>query len=124
VTLGDKMADYYPLVSRLIAEHAGDSSAEGRQVLYDRARAALLDGLRTAEPPFAQSQIMRERLSLEDAVNRIEGEVAQRKLEIPISKSSDRTTETDLETADAFPFMVLRGAATGRLNQIWRCAWR
>jgi hypothetical protein len=123
MTLGDKMADYYPLLSRLIAEQARDSSAESRQVLYDRARAALLDGLRSAEPPFSQFHIMHERLALEDAVNRIEGEVTQRMQEVP-PETSDQTTSAYLEAVDAFPFMVLRGDATGKLNQTWRCAWR
>jgi hypothetical protein len=67
------MADYYPLLSRAIAGLENNTS-EQRRAVYDRARAALVRQLRGTEPPLTEPEITRERLGLEDAVRRIEGE--------------------------------------------------
>jgi hypothetical protein len=72
---GDKMADYYPLISKAVAGLADDASGE-RQAIYNRMREALSAALRTTEPPFTEFQVMRERLALEDVVRRVEEEVA------------------------------------------------
>ena len=49
-----------------------------RRAVYDRARAALMDQLRSLEPPLSEGDIARERLALEDAVNRVESEQRRR----------------------------------------------
>src|SRR5262249_32023684 len=51
---------------------------ESRRALYERARAALIAQLRSVEPPLSESEITRERLSLEEAVRKVESEAAQR----------------------------------------------
>ncbi len=65
------MADYYALISRAAAglEH---NTGENRRVLYDRARSALLNQLRGVDPPLEEADITRERLSLEEAIRRVE----------------------------------------------------
>ena len=70
------MADYHPLISRAVAglEH---STGENRRVLYERARAALLNQLRSVDPPLEESDITRERLALEEAIRKVEAEAAQ-----------------------------------------------
>jgi hypothetical protein len=72
------MADYYPLIARAIAGLDPSAPGESRRALYERARAALITQLRSVEPPLSESEITRERLSLEEAVRKVESEAAQR----------------------------------------------
>src|SRR5207248_6323861 len=72
------MADYYPLIARAIAALDPNAPGESRRALYERARTALIAQLRSVQPPLSQSEITRERLSLEEAVRKVEAEAAQR----------------------------------------------
>src|SRR4030088_3260168 len=72
------MADYYPLIARAITGLDPAAPGESRRALYERARAALIAQLRSVEPPLSESEINRERLSLEEAVRKVESEPAQR----------------------------------------------
>jgi hypothetical protein len=65
------MADYYPLLTRAL-DALSDRSPQMRQAVYDRARSALMEQLRNLDPPLSEADIARERLALEDAVNRVE----------------------------------------------------
>lgn len=69
------MADFHPILARAIAGLT-DKSPEARKAVYDRARAALLAQLRSLDPPLSEADITRERLSLDEAVSRIEAEIA------------------------------------------------
>src|SRR6476619_7085507 len=72
------MADYYPLIARAIAGLDPNAPGESRRALYERARAALIQQLRGVQPPLSESEVTRERLSLEEAVRKVEAEAAQR----------------------------------------------
>jgi hypothetical protein len=72
------MADYYPLIARAIAGLDPSAPGESRRALYERARAALIAQLRSVDPPLSETEITRERLSLEEAVRKVESEAAQR----------------------------------------------
>src|ERR1700716_1588321 len=72
------MADYYPLIARAIAGLDPSAPGESRRALYERARAALIAQLRSVDPPLSESEITRERLSLEEAVRQVESQAAQR----------------------------------------------
>ena len=72
------MADYYPLIARAIAGLDPSAPGESRRALYERARSALIAQLRSVQPPLSESEITRERLSLEEAVRKVEFEAAQR----------------------------------------------
>jgi hypothetical protein len=121
---GDKMADYYPLITKAVAGLAPDALSESRQALYDRMREALSTALRTAEPRFTEFQIMRERLALEDAVSRVEDEVAQLGRDV-IPTDDDLPADTDdMGKAVDIPLMFLTGGAVGRMDPVWRFAWR
>ena len=76
------MADYYPLIARAIAGLDPSAPGESRRALYERARAALIQQLRGVQPPLSESEITRERLSLEEAVRKVESEAAQRAREV------------------------------------------
>jgi hypothetical protein len=85
------MADYYPLIARAIAGLDPSAPGESRRALYERARAALIAQLRSVEPPLSESEITRERLSLEEAVRKVESEAAQRAREASRSTDPART---------------------------------
>src|SRR3569832_2004644 len=72
------MADYYPLIARAIAGLDPSAPGESRRALYERARSALIAQLRSVQPPLSESEITRERLSLEEAVRKVESGAAQR----------------------------------------------
>src|SRR5207342_3035813 len=72
------MADYYPLIARAIAGLDPSAPGESRRALYERARSELIAQLRSVQPPLSESEITRERLSLEEAVRKVESEAAQR----------------------------------------------
>ena len=86
------MADYYPLIARAISGLDPSAPGESRRALYERARTALIAQLRSVEPPLSESEITRERLSLEEAVRKVESEAAQRARDL--TRGSDAKNES------------------------------
>jgi hypothetical protein len=84
------MADYYPLIARAIAGLDPSAPGESRRALYERARSALIAQLRGVEPPLSESEITRERLSLEEAVRKVESEAAARARDLSRPDSGGR----------------------------------
>jgi hypothetical protein len=87
------MADYYPLIARAVAglqKNTGDA----RRALYERAREALVAQLRGVTPALDESDVTRERLSLEEAIRKVEGESA---------RQSTSRSETARVKAPEFP---------------------
>src|SRR5687767_2339169 len=82
------MADYYPLIARAV-EGLDDRGPAMRNAVYERARTALVEQLRSLEPPLSQGDIDRECRDLEDAIRRVEGEnnpvLARKAAPAPIS---------------------------------------
>jgi len=71
------MADYHPLVARAVSG-LDKNTGENRRALYERARAALVNQLRSVEPALDESDITRERLALEEAIRKVEAEAVKR----------------------------------------------
>ena len=72
------MADYYPLVAKAVAG-LEKNTGEGRRLLYERARTALVAQLRGMnDPPLTEAEITRERLALEESIRKVEAEAARR----------------------------------------------
>src|SRR6202048_3756727 len=90
------MADYYPLIARAIAGLDPSAPGESRRALYERARAALIAQLRSVQPPLSESEITRERLSLEEAVRKVESEADQR------ARDASRAGRDRVRAGDAF----------------------
>lgn len=67
------MADFYPILARAVAG-LPDKSPPARQAVYDRARTALVAQLRSLDPPLGEAEIMRERLSLDEAMAKVEAD--------------------------------------------------
>src|SRR5438128_9099597 len=97
------MADYYPLIARAIAGLDPGAPGEQRRALYERARAALIAQLRSVQPPLSESEITRERLSLEEAVRKVESEAAQRARDASRA-GGDRARSGDAFRANARPY--------------------
>ena len=98
------MADYYPLIARAIAGLDPSAPGESRRALYERARAALIAQLRSVQPPLSESEITRERLSLEEAVRKVESEAAQR------ARDASRASSSGARAGDALRRANTRGA--------------
>jgi hypothetical protein len=97
------MADYYPLIARAIAGLDPSAPGESRRALYERARAALIAQLRSVQPPLSESEITRERLSLEEAVRKVESEAAQRAREASRPGGPPRSSGDAFRRANAAP---------------------
>jgi hypothetical protein len=69
------MADYYPLLAKAVAAQA-QSDPNKRRAIYERARTALLGQLRAIQPPVPEPDIERESQALDEAINRLESEIA------------------------------------------------
>src|SRR6201747_387361 len=107
------MADYYPLIARAIAGLDPSAPGESRRALYERARAALIAQLRGVQPPLSESEITRERLSLEEAVRKVESEAAQRAREASRSGDASRPGGDRARAGDAFRATTRPGARPG-----------
>jgi len=81
------MIDYYPFVTRIVAG-LDSNTGESRRVLYGRARATLCEQLRGVNPPLTDSEITRERLSLEAAIRRFEAEAIRRPRNTPMDAAT------------------------------------
>src|SRR5438270_3789772 len=93
------MADYYPLVAKAVAG-LEKNTGEGRRMLYERARTALVAQLRGMnDPPLTEAEITRERLALEEAIRKVEAEAARRGREVPRAEPSPARSDSDSTNA-------------------------
>ena len=69
------MTDYYAALKKAI-ERLDRNSAEARLKFYDNAREVLNQGLNASDPPPPASEVSRQRQELEDAIRRLEREIA------------------------------------------------
>ncbi len=67
------MADYLPLISRAVSNLPEDTP-DARRAIYERARAALEQQLRSLNPPLPEADIIRERVALDEAIAQVENE--------------------------------------------------
>ncbi len=68
------MADYYSLLARAVANLPKTSPPSARRAIYERARKALTNQLRSLKPQLPESDIAREERALDEAVARLERE--------------------------------------------------
>jgi hypothetical protein len=70
------MIDYHALILRTVAG-LDPNTEETRRLVYERTRAALAQHLQALNPPLGEGERMHQRLALEEAFRRVEGEVAK-----------------------------------------------
>jgi lipoprotein-anchoring transpeptidase ErfK/SrfK len=69
------MVDYFPVLERAVAA-LDPNTKEARRVVYDRARRALVDGLRASDPTLSDTDLKTQSMALEAAIRRVEAEAA------------------------------------------------
>jgi hypothetical protein len=84
------MADYYPLISRAVSG-LSDQSPEMRAAVFDRARSALLEQLRSLDPPLSEEDIESEREALDKAIATIEADYS----DAPVALEPDASSEPE-----------------------------
>jgi hypothetical protein len=90
------MADYYSLLARAVANLPKSSPPSTRRAIYERARRALTNQLRSLKPQLPESDIAREERALDEAVARLEGEFEPAVVEV-------RSFPTEAVVAEAPP---------------------
>ena len=65
------MVDYVPVLDRAVAA-LNPNTKEARRALYDRARRALVDGLRASDPTLSDTDLRTQSAALEAAIRRVE----------------------------------------------------
>jgi hypothetical protein len=98
------MSAYYDSISRAVAA-LNESTATARHALYDRARAALAEQIRTAGQSIERKDSDRAILALEEAIRRVEQEITSRQTSIkhpaiagPKPKDAEKTKELPPES--------------------------
>ena len=76
------MADYHAILKRAISALPAPTG-EARRAVYEKARTALVNQLKSFDPPLAASEITQQRLHLEDAIRKVESEAAKGLLRKP-----------------------------------------
>jgi hypothetical protein len=119
------MADFYPLIARAVAGLT-DKSSHIRHALYERARTTLLTHLRGVTPPLSEADIVWQRLSLEEAIRKVESESGRaasysaelcNRMRPPQFPSSKKPASI---ASSLSAKLGLRSASFAKLTAIWR----
>jgi hypothetical protein len=94
------MADYYPLIARAVSG-LDNKTGDMRRALYERAQLALVNQLRSFDPPLNESDIARELSVLEEAIQKIEAEATKRSRSGAAEKAADRPPQDEPSVAAA-----------------------
>ena len=68
------MDDYYSIVARAVSR-LPSTTDEARHGIYERARTALQEKLRTLDPPLSEAELANAQFALEAAIRRVEQDV-------------------------------------------------
>ncbi|MEM8813206.1 MAG: hypothetical protein AAGF59_11365 [Pseudomonadota bacterium] len=88
------MAEFYEVLRRAIRS-LPENSGDARRGVYERARKALIAQLEGFSPPLTPSEITSQRLSLEEAIRKVEGEAARAALGLGPDNGADRPAPTE-----------------------------
>lgn len=70
------MADYHAVLKRAI-DALPENSGAARRAVYQKARAAIVNQLKSYDPPLSPSEITTEQLRLEEAIRKVEADAAR-----------------------------------------------
>ena len=68
------MADYYSVIARAVSRLPSKTD-QARHAIYERARTAVQESLRTHDPPLSPADLAAEQFALEAAITRVETEL-------------------------------------------------
>ncbi|MEJ1158154.1 hypothetical protein [Prosthecomicrobium sp. N25] len=94
------MADYHAILKRAIGA-LPEPTGEARRAVYEKARTALVNQLKSFDPPLSASEITQQRLQLEDAIRRVEGEAAKSILSQALARPTGNTAPPPAAPASA-----------------------
>jgi hypothetical protein len=94
------MTDYYPLIARAVSS-LDNNTGDMRRVVYERARLALVNQLRSFQPPLSESDITRELAVLEEAIQNIELETTKHSRSGDANETWDRPPHDEPHVANA-----------------------
>ena len=86
------MSDYYSLIARAVSRLPSNTD-EARRAIYERARATLLESLRTLDPPISEAELANAQSALEAAIRRVEQDVA---IETAVGRMAQDLLATDM----------------------------
>jgi hypothetical protein len=94
------MADYYSIIAKAVDALDGNTK-DARRGLYERARAALIAEIRRADPALNQSDILIARMSLEEAIGKVEAEARRdRRAHRPIAAPGRGEAPSDYSSGE------------------------
>jgi hypothetical protein len=92
------MADYYSIIARAVSRLPSNTD-EARYAIYERARTALQENLRTHDPPLSPAKLATEHYALEAAISKVESELRRSaREEVDLSATSLGLTSAAKET--------------------------
>jgi hypothetical protein len=110
-----RKADYYSIVAKAVGA-LDPNTRRARQQLYERARSAMISEMEGAYPPFHGSEIAAAKMSLENAIEKVEADAVRRR-STPIARAA---------AADYVPVVAIRtppanqdGELRGSLKKLW-----
>src|SRR6202453_770065 len=83
------MADYHSLLMRAVANLPNAGTSATRGAIYERARKALVEQLRSLRPPLPESDITREETALDAAIAEIEDRYGAQEPAAPIASPDE-----------------------------------
>jgi hypothetical protein len=105
------MADYYSLIVRAVSRLPSKTD-EARRAIYERARTALQESLRTLDPPISEAELANAQSALEAAIRRVEQDVAIEKamhrMEQDVLATDMRQIVRGEDVSDAAPSFISR----------------
>ncbi len=111
------MADYHAVLKRAI-DGLPDNTGAARRAVYQRARQAIVNQLKSYKPPLSPSDITAEQLRLEEAIRKVEADAARASLGLssqprpatpparpcaPASSFSSASVQTGAQTSGQAP---------------------
>ena len=86
------MDDYYSIIARAVSRLPSKTD-EARHGIYERARTALQEKLRTLDPPISEAELANAQFALEAAIRRVEQDVA---IETAVRRMEQDLLATDM----------------------------
>jgi hypothetical protein len=84
--------DYYSIIARAVSRLPSKTD-EARHGIYERARTALQEKLRTLDPPISEAELANAQFALEAAIRRVEQDVA---IETAVRRMEQDLLATDM----------------------------
>jgi hypothetical protein len=110
------MPDYHALIARAVSR-LEQNTPKARQDLYEQARAILSDQLRKRQPLASDSEIRRERAVLDEAIRKVESEIATKSTSHAGSISAPSANAAGKSQVRAFEQeAVASGPSRGRIT--------